>query len=145
MFPKDYNFTNSIQSTATATNSQHKVGRSFAFDYRTHRFVFKDGRNVEDTQIEAIKQWIELFIRTELKKYMIYSDSFGLDLRHLLGYRLPRAYQVSEVKRRITEGIMNKVPCVAVVKDWNFNAGIFYFTVIANTGEEVRIDYELGI
>ena len=83
MFPKDYNFTNSIQSTATVTNAQHKVGRSFAFDYKTHRFVFKDGRNVEDTQIEAIKQWIELFIRTEMKKYMIYTDSFGLDLRKL--------------------------------------------------------------
>ena len=40
---------------------------------------------------------------------------------------------------------MNKVPCVAAVKDWNFNAGIFYFTVVTNTGEEVRIDYELGI
>ena len=74
--PKDYNFTNSIQSTATATNSQHKVGRSFKFDYKTHRFVFEDGCNVEDTQIEAIKQWIELFIRTEMKKYLIYSDSF---------------------------------------------------------------------
>ena len=99
MFPKDYNFTNSIQSTATATNSQHKVGRSFKFDYKTHRFVFEDGRNVEDTQIEAIKQWIELFIRTEMKKYLIYSDSFGLDLTKLLGYRLPRAYKVSEIKK----------------------------------------------
>ena len=117
MFPTDYNFTNSIQSTKTATNAQHKVGRSFKFDYKTHRFVFEDGRNVEDTQIEAIKQWIELFIRTEMKKYLIYSDSFGLDLTKLLGYRLPRAYKVSEIKRRITEGIMNKVPCVVVVKD----------------------------
>ena len=26
MFPTDYNFTNSIQSTKTATNAQHKVG-----------------------------------------------------------------------------------------------------------------------
>lgn len=25
MFPKDYNFTNSIQSTSTVTNAQHKV------------------------------------------------------------------------------------------------------------------------
>lgn len=145
MFPNDYNFTNSIQSTATVTNAQHKVGRSFAFDYKTHRFVFKDGRNVEDTQIEAIKQWIELFIRTEMKKYMIYTDSFGLDLRKLLGYRLPRSYKVAEIKRRITEGIMNKVPCVVIVKDWQFNAGIFYFTVVTNTGEEVKIDYELEL
>ena len=49
MFPTDYNFTNSIQSTATATNAQHSVGRSFAFDFKTHRFIFKDGKNVEDT------------------------------------------------------------------------------------------------
>lgn len=142
MFPTDYKFINSVQSTATITNSQTKVGRSFAFDYKTHRFVFKDGKNVEDTQIEAIKQWVELFIRTEMKKYKIYADSFGLDLTKLLGYRLPRAYIVSEIKRRITEGILNKVPCVVVVKDWQFNAGIFYFTVLTNTGEEVKIEYE---
>ena len=142
MFPTDYKLINSVQSTATITNSQTKVGRSFAFDYKTHRFVFKDGKNVEDTQIEAIKQWVELFIRTEMKKYKIYADSFGLDLTKLLGYRLPRAYIVSEIKRRITEGILNKVPCVVVVKDWQFNAGIFYFTVLTNTGEEVKIEYE---
>ena len=46
MFPTDYNFTNSIQSTATATNAQNKVGRSFKFDYKTHRFVFEDGREI---------------------------------------------------------------------------------------------------
>lgn len=142
MFPTDYNFTNSIQSTATATNAQHSVGRSFAFDFKTHRFIFKDGKNVEDTQLEAIKQWIELFIRTEMKKFKIYTDTFGLDLTKLLGYRLPRAYIVSEIKRRITEGILNKVPCVVVVKNWLFDAGIFYFTVVTNTGEEVPIEYE---
>ena len=113
MFPKDYNFTNSIQSTATVTNAQHKVGRSF--------------------------------IRTEMKKYMIYTDSFGLGLRKLLGYRLPRSYKVAEIKRRITEGIMNKVPCVVIVKDWQFNAGIFYFTVVTNTGEEVKIEHEFQL
>ena len=80
-----------------------------------------------------------------MKKYLIYTDSFGLDLTKFIGYRLPRAYKGSEIKRRITEGIMNKVPCAVVVKDWAFNAGVFYFTVVTNTGEEIKIEHDFEL
>ena len=98
-----------------------------------------EGKLVEPTKIDAIKQWIELYIRTEINKYAIYTDSFGIDTRGLLGYRLPRGYQVAEIMRRINEGILTKCPDVKSVSDWDFDKGTFSFKVTTNTGEEVVI------
>lgn len=142
MFPTDYNFKNSIESTSTKTNAQNSVGRNMRFDFKLKRFVIEDGVNVETNQVDAIKQWIELFIRTELNKFRIYSDTFGLNLDKLVGYRLPRSFIVSEIKRRITDGILNKVPCTESVSNWRFDKGTFSFTVKTNTGEEVKYEYE---
>lgn len=142
MFPTDFNFTNTVQSTASKTAVQNKVGRSPHFNYKTKRFEFVDGKNIENTQILAIEQWIELFIRTEVDKFAIYSSEFGVNLNKLIGYRLPRSFVVSEIKRRITEGILNKVPCIVSVDNWRFDKGTFYFTVTTNTGEEVRLNYD---
>lgn len=142
MFPTDFNFTNTVQSTASKTAGQNKVGRSPRFNYKTKRFEFVDGKNVENTQILAIEQWIEFFIRTEVDKFAIYSSEFGVNLNKLIGYRLPRSFIVSEIKRRITEGILNKVPCIVSVDNWRFDKGTFYFTVTTNTGEEVRLNYD---
>ncbi|MBQ8919433.1 MAG: DUF2634 domain-containing protein [Acidaminococcaceae bacterium] len=116
-----------------------KVGRSFAFDYDKKEFVFTDGVNEELTQLDAIKQWIRLFISTKVNAYKIYTETFGVDTEDLVGWRLPRTVIVSEIKRRITEGILNKCPCVDAVYDWQFNKGTFSFTVKTNTGEEATI------
>ncbi|MBE6080176.1 MAG: DUF2634 domain-containing protein [Veillonella sp.] len=142
MFPTDYDFKETIESTSTKTNAQNKVGRNMKFDFAKKRFVLEDGVNVETSQVDAIKQWIELFIRTELNAYKIYSDTFGLNLDKLVGYRLPRSFIVSEIKRRITDGILNKVPCAVSVNNWKFDKGTFYFTVKTKTGEEVKYTYE---
>ena len=88
-----------------------------------------------------MKQWIELFIRVELNKYAIYSDSFGLDLSELIGYRLPRSVQVSEIIRRLNEGITQKCKHVERCEDFNFDNGHFSFTVITDIGEEVKLEF----
>ena len=117
-----------------------KLGKSLAFDYKTDRFVLVDGKNKIPTKIESIKQWIELYLRTAVNKYLIYSSDFGVDFSDLVGYRLPRSYQVSEIIRRVNSGILNKCPCVSEVKNWSFDgAKGFSFTVVTNTGEEVKI------
>lgn len=119
--------------------STNLVGRTMAFDFVAKKFVFTNGRNKETTQIEAIKQWIELFIRTRSDKFAIYDSNFGVRLDDLIGYRLPRSYVLAEIKKRITNGILNGCPAVVSVTDWFFNAGSFSFTVTTNTGEEVKI------
>lgn len=139
MFPKiDLSLINTVENDETQL-SNTSVGRSMAFDFKQKRFVFTNGINKEPTQIGAIKQWIELFIRTRSEKFAIYNSDFGVRLDGLLGYRLPRSYVLAEIKKRITNGILNGCPAVVSVTEWVFNAGSFSFTVTTNTGEEVKI------
>lgn len=115
--------------------------RSLLFDYETNSFVVKNGNVQEASRVEAVKQWIELFIRVELGKYAIYSDNFGLDLSNLISYRLPRSTQISEIIRRLHDGIINGCKHVTACEDFSFNKGTFSFTVITDLGEEVRFEY----
>lgn len=140
MFPNDVDLdiqVNTVDDTQDDTLST--IGRSIKFDYDKQAFIVDEGKLVEPTKIDAIKQWIELYIRTEINKYAIYTESFGIDTRGLLGYRLPRGYQVAEIMRRINEGILTKCPDVKSVSDWDFSKGTFSFKVTTNTGEEVVI------
>lgn len=141
MFPDDVNMDVDINTTDDTLDQEAKgtIGRSIKFDYDKECFVVDEGKLVEPSKIDAIKQWIELYIRTEIKKYKIYTDSFGIDTRGLVGYRLPRGYQVAEIMRRINEGILTKCPDVKSVSDWDFDKGTFSFKVTTNTGEEVVI------
>lgn len=145
MFPTDLDLsaieTQTAQETAeTATDTgAETLGKSLLFDYAKKEFVFVDGTNAIPNDTDAIAQWIKLFILTELNKYAIYSDSFGLYLGDLVGYRLPRSYQVAEIERRLTEGILTKCPTVRSVQNWNFDAGHFSFTVKTDKGEELVI------
>ena len=140
MFPNDVDLdiqVNTVDDTQDITAGT--IGRSIKFNYDKKEFIVDEGKFVEPSKIDSIKQWIELYIRTEIKKYAVYTDSFGIDTRGLLGYRLPRGYQVAEIMRRINEGILTKCPDVKSVSDWDFDKGTFSFKVTTNTGEEVVI------
>lgn len=141
MFPNDVDlniYVNTVDDTQD-TAVTGTIGRSIKFDYDKKEFVILDGKPIELSKIDSIKQWIELYIRTEINKYAVYTDSFGVDTRGLLGYRLPRGYQVAEIMRRINEGILTKCPDIKSVGEWDFSNGTFSFTVVTNTGEEVVI------
>lgn len=141
MFPDDVDLdidVNTVDDTLDAAVAG-TIGRSIKFDYDKKEFIVDEGKLVEPSKIDSIKQWIELYIRTEINKYAVYTDSFGIDTRGLLGYRLPRGYQVAEIMRRINEGILTKCPDVKSVSDWDFDKGTFSFKVTTNTGEEVVI------
>lgn len=141
MFPDDVDlniYVNTVDDTQD-TAVTGTIGRSIKFDYDKKEFVILDGKPIEPSKIDSIKQWIELYIRTEINKYAVYTDSFGVDTRGLLGYRLPRGYQVAEIMRRINEGILTKCPDIKSVGEWDFSKGTFSFTVVTNTGEEVVI------
>lgn len=127
-----------IPTTDTVIKTE-EVGRSFVFDYDTNTFLVADGIVQETDRVQATKQWIELFIRTEKDKYKIYSANFGTDLSDLVGYRLPRGYQVSEIMRRVNDGILNGCKSVQAVRNWKFTKDGFYFTVIMTDGTEVVI------
>lgn len=127
-----------IPKNDTVTKTE-EVGRSFVFDYDSNTFKITSGTVQETDRVQATKQWIELFIRTEKDKYKIYSANFGTDLSDLVGYRLPRGYQVSEIMRRVNDGILNGCKSVQAVRNWKFTKDGFYFTVIMTDGTEVMI------
>lgn len=127
-----------VPTNDTVTKTE-EVGRSFVFDYDSNTFKITSGTVQETDRVQATKQWIELFIRTEKDKYKIYSPNFGTDLSDLVGYRLPRGYQVSEIMRRVNDGILNGCKSVQAVRNWKFTKDGFYFTVIMTDGTEVAI------
>lgn len=141
MFPVDVNFDNIKISTRDANGESEKetdsLGRSFYFDFEKKCYVFEDGKNKECNKIEAIKQYTRLYINTAIHKFKVYDDKFGVNVNDLVGWRLPRSYVVSEIKRRITEGLLDTCPCVVGIKDWTFDRGMFTFTMVLDTGEEV--------
>lgn len=143
IFPTDVDLSSIIVNTTDETadsTAPETVGRSFGFDFAEGKFIFADGKVVETNKLQAIKNWIELYIRTDVLKYKVYDADFGVDLKDLISYRLPRGYQVAEIIRRITEGILSNCPCTKEVKDWKFDRGHFYFTVVLDDGGEVKID-----
>ena len=89
--------------------------------------------------MQQVKQWIELLIKVEKDKYKIYDENFGMDFSDIVGYRLPRSVQVSEIIRRLKRTIVNGCDNVTDVRDFTFDKGKFSFTVITTLGNEVLI------
>jgi hypothetical protein len=107
--------------------------KSIKFNYDTNTFIVDDPPN----EVEQIKQWVELLIKVEKDKYKIYNENFGMDFSDIVGYRLPRSVQVSEIIRRLKRTILNGCDHVTDVRDFTFDKGTFTFTIITDLGEEV--------
>lgn len=107
--------------------------KSIKFNYDTNIFIVDDQPN----EVEQIKQWVELLIKVEKDKYKIYNENFGMDFSDIVGYRLPRSVQVSEIIRRLKRTILNGCDHVTDVRDFTFDKGTFTFTIITDLGEEV--------
>lgn len=93
---------------------------NFVFDYTQMKFVVIDGKPLMNSGIQAIEQWIVLFLNTSLGAYGVYVNSkFGTNILKLIGYKkLNNGYVESEVQREITEGF---VLCPDIQKITSFN------------------------
>lgn len=107
--------------------------KSVKFNYDTNTF---DVDNLPN-EVEQVKQWVELLIKVEKDKYKIYDENFGMDFSDIVGYRLPRSVQVSEIIRRLKRTILNGCDHVTDVRDFTFDKGTFTFTLVTDLGEEV--------
>lgn len=107
--------------------------KNIKFDFSINTFLPDE---VTDN-VNDVKQWVELLIRTEKDKYLIYDSNFGMDFSDLTSYRLPRSVQVSEIIRRLKRTIINGCDHVTDVKDFKFDKGTFTFTLVTDLGEEV--------
>ena len=93
--------------------------KSIKFDYSTNNFIVDE----IPTEVDQVKQWVELLIKVEKDKYKIYDNNFGMDFSDIVGYRLPRSVQVSEIIRRLKRTILNGCDHVVDVKDFTFDKG----------------------
>lgn len=63
-------------------------------------------------EIESLRQAIYLILSTERYAYLIYSWNYGAELVELIGQ--PKEYTLSEIKRRITEALLQDDRIISV-------------------------------
>lgn len=96
-----------------------EIGRVPAFDMEARRFLLVDGKLVERTGQEAVRQWFELALRQQPDRVPIYRTSgekrYGID-RGVLETKLPSGYAEAELERSVRE-TASFCPAVRAVRD----------------------------
>ena len=128
-----------------ATPSREKLGKVFLFDFEMGRHVIRDGKPVECTEVQAVKQWIELLLKTQLDKYPIYKNTFfGLSTDDIIGNKsnpliMAQAILEEEIKEKCKEHIL-----IRAVTNFNIertNQGlIISFKVVLKNGNQQGVD-----
>ena len=87
----------------------------------THKLDIDRGRvsGMTDHR-DALFQAIYLILNVERYAYPIYSRNYGTELSDLIGQ--PKDYAMSEIKRRITEALLQD-DRITAVDDWRFDTG----------------------
>lgn len=88
-------------------------GYTYRLDIDQHRV-----RGMTDEQ-EAVLQAVYLILNVERYAFPIYSRNYGSELSDLIGQ--PKDYAMSEIKRRITEALLQD-DRITGVEDWIFEA-----------------------
>ena len=148
MFPEiDYDFDAEEVIEEEITESI-KIGRTPLYDFDKREYVIRDGKVVECTQKEAVRQWIGFLIKTKLGKYRVYDDTeFGSNVESFIGYKYDNAgYVVSEIEREIEEGAEL---CAAIdsIEDFDheMNNGVLNitFTIVLASGDTMEVEMDV--
>lgn len=79
------------------------IGRTPLFNFSTGRYEIKDGKIVECTQAEAVRQWVGFLVKTFVGKYRVYDNTdFGTYIKNYIGEK-NRGFVLSEIKRELEE------------------------------------------
>lgn len=122
MFPtiieESENETQSTREKVISTSTD--LGLTMSFDYEKKSIIFENGSPKQITDVDAVRQWITLFIITPRDTYEIYNGTgFGTSIRKLFGRKiLNNGYEEAEVEREIREGLPL---CPAINRVTSFN------------------------
>lgn len=130
------------------------LGKTFVFNYKTGQHELVDGNMVECSSDEAVAQWIEKVLRTELDKFEIYvedeTDEFGISIyRHIGKKTLNIGYIMSELKREITEQLLRH-RYINYIEDYSAQLESrnrklhITFTAVLITGSFIKKEVELN-
>ena len=122
MFPtiieSSENETQSIREKVISTGRD--IAKTPNLNFENKVIVLSNGSPKLITDIEAIRQWIVLFITTPKNTYKIYDGTgFGTSIRKLFGRKkLNNGYEEAEVEREIRDGLPI---CPAINRVTSFN------------------------
>lgn len=145
MFPEiDYDFEEEEKQETLMIST--KIGRTPLFDFEKGQYVLKDGKIVECTQEEAVRQWVGFLIKTAAEKFAVYeSTGFGTYIENYIGYK-DVGFVASEIKREVEEkAVLNR----AIKEIDNFEATKdgsrlhVALTVVMQTGKEVEVETDV--
>lgn len=91
------------QEAMTATRPETEIGMGFAFDWQNQRLKMQDGTPVLVYGVAAIKEWVQLVVRTRQRRSPIYPADFGAPVQDLIGQKAPKGYDLSELRRHLAE------------------------------------------
>lgn len=115
------------------------IGRTLVFDWTLRAYQMDGGGPVEATGHQAVKAWLEAFLRTPRGKYEVYDGlAYGCSVEDLIGKKLPQGYALSELKREISEGAA-LCPAIREVKGFDQTGTEIRFTVVLYNGESEAI------
>lgn len=107
MFP-DNTLREEIQDYQNSLKAQStKLGLTTSLNFEKSQIILSNGSPKLITDIEAIQQWIILFVTTPRDTLAIYKGTnFGTSYRKLLGRKiLNNGYEEAELEREIIEGL----------------------------------------
>lgn len=79
------------------------IGRTPLFNFSTGKYEIKDGKIIECTQEEAVRQWVGFLAKTFVGKYRVYDNTdFGTYIENYIGEK-NRGFVLSEIKRELEE------------------------------------------
>lgn len=113
------------------------AGASLAFGYGKNQFELVDGGPRMLSGEAAIRQWLELLVRTVPGRYAVYGDEpFGVDTTDLVGKkRLPSGEALSEIRRQVEDGVA-LCPPIRSVYGFGLEGSALTFTAELEDGEE---------
>ena len=99
---------NEIQSTREKViSTSTELAKTANINFEKKQLTVENGTPKLITDIEAIRQWIILFVTTPKNAYKIYDGTnFGTSIRKLFGKKiLNNGFEEAEVEREIREGL----------------------------------------
>lgn len=116
---------NDFKNSIELQNRQ--LGITPSIDFENREIIIANGTAKMITDIEAIQQWIILFVLTPKDVYKIYEGTgFGTSYRKLFGEKyINNGYSISEIQREITEGLplnpaIERVESVELTKEGKY-------------------------
>lgn len=145
MFPViDYDI--EAEETMDVEMLSTEIGRTPLFDFATGRYVLKDGKIIECTQEEAVRQWVGFLVKTAAEKYAVYNDTeFGTYIENYIGYK-DLDFVAAEIERELEEKVtLNRA--IDSIEDFDYNAEgdkmRVQLTVVMTDETEVEVETDV--